>query len=174
MLFRSKLNFFPQEPSYEGKNIGTNNAEIINNMIVNIIENSYGKEYLRMDEEYFEEFSRAKKENSERIYMDEKTDRDYQNALNPMMEEIYFRLLKDAKTMDKNSVFYKHHILYIEDTTKYARRNKNCPDYRETPPDDMVVDFIAAMTDDYMVDLYRYLFPQGHYQVKYRGYFDNL
>lgn len=169
-----KLNFFQQEPDYNGKVIGTTNAQIINNMIVNIIENSYGKDYLRMDEEYFAELSRAKWENSQRIYMDEKTDRDYRETLNPMMEELYFCLLQDAKTMNKDSVFYKHHISYIEEITTYARKNKACPDYRETPPDDMVVDYIAAMTDDYLIDLYQYLFPRGRYQVHYRGYFDKI
>lgn len=169
-----KLNFFQQEPDYNGKIIGTTNAQIINNMIVNIIENSYGKDYLRMDEEYFAELSRAKWENSQRIYTDEKTDRDYRETLNPMMEDLYFRLLQDARTMNKDSVFYKHHITYIEEITAYARKNKACPDYRETPPDDMVVDYIAAMTDDYLIDLYQYLFPRGRYQVHYRGYFDSI
>jgi len=167
-----KLKLFPQEPDYSGNIIGTNNAEIINNMIVNIIENSYGKDYLCMDTDYFEEFSRAKTENSQLIYMDEKTDHIYRDTLNPMMEELYSRLLEDARTMNKNSVFYRHHIDYIQDITKYARKNKDCPDYRETPPNDMVVDFIAAMTDDYMIDLYSYLFPKGRYQVKYHGYFN--
>ncbi len=166
-----KLNLFTQEPHYNGSIIGTTNAQIINNMIVNIIENSYGKDYLRMDEEYFEEFSKAKAENSDWIYRDEKTDRIYQDTLNPMMEELYTHLLKDARSMDEHSIFYRHHIAYIEDITKYARKGKDCPDYRETPPDDMVVDFIAAMTDDYMIDLYRYLFPKGRYQVTYQGYF---
>lgn len=169
-----KLKLFSQEPSYQGEIIGTTNAQIINNMIVNIIENSYGKDYLRMDEEYFAEFSKAKTENSQRIYMDEKTDKVYRETLNPMMEELYFRLLKDAKAMNKNSIFYQHHIAYIEEITKYARKGKDCPEYRETPPDDMVVDYIAAMTDDYMIDLYQYLFPKGRYQVQYRGYFENV
>lgn len=166
-----KLNLFTREPNYNGNIIGTTNAEIINNMIVNIIENSYGKDYLRMDEDYFEEFSKAKTENSDWIYRDEKTDRIYQDKLNPMMEELYAHLLRDAKNMDEHSIFYRHHITYIEEITKYARQGKECPDYRETPPDDMVVDYIAAMTDDYMIDLYRHLFPKGRYQVKYQGYF---
>lgn len=35
----------------------------------------------------------------------------------------------------------------------------------------MVVDYIASMTDDYFVDLHRYLFPDSPYRVEYRGYF---
>ena len=38
---------------FEPSAIGTYNAEIINNLIVNIIENSYGKPYIKMDENHF-------------------------------------------------------------------------------------------------------------------------
>jgi len=36
----------------------------------------------------------------------------------------------------------------------------------------MVVDYIASMTDDYFVDLYKHLFPGSKYDVKYVGYFE--
>lgn len=166
-----KLHFFNEDPGYQNGVIGSTNAEIINNMIVNIIENSYGKGYLKMDPEYFAEFSRAKTENSQLIYRDDKTNHIYEEKLNPMMEELYNKLLADAKTMDKNSIFYRHHVEYIMEITKYAHRDE---DYRETEPNMMVVDYIAAMTDDYMVDLYKYLFPKGKYEVQYRGYFDEF
>ena len=39
--------------------IGTYNAEIINNLITNIVENSYGKPYIKMDEEHFEALKKA-------------------------------------------------------------------------------------------------------------------
>ena len=68
-----------------------------------------------------------------------------------MMEQIYEKLLGDAKAHNKDSVLYKHHIDYIND---------------------IVVDYIASMTDDYFVDLYHYLFPDGKYGVKYVGYFE--
>ena len=42
----------------------------------------------------------------------------------------------------------------------------------ECEPNAMVVDYIAGMTDDYFVDLYRHLFPGSKYDVKYVGYFE--
>ena len=85
-----------------------------------------------------------------------------------MMEQIYEKLLADAKAHNKESVLYKHHIDYINDITKYySTRN-----YEDNEPNDIVVDFIASMTDDYFVDLYHYLFPDGKYGVKYVGYFE--
>lgn len=156
------------EQSYQKSMIGTSNAEIINNMVVNIVENSYGKPYLKMDDEFFEAFSTGKKENYELIYRAEKVQSVYDNSIYPMMEQIYERLLADAKAHNKESVLYKHHIDYINDITKYySTRN-----YEDNEPNDIVVDYIASMTDDYFVDLYHYLFPDGKYGVKYVGYFE--
>jgi dGTPase len=85
-----------------------------------------------------------------------------------MMEQIYERMLADAKSHNKDSFLYKHHIEYIKDMTKYY----STVDYEDNDPNDIVVDYIASMTDDYFVDLYRYLFPDGKYDVKYVGYFE--
>lgn len=163
-----KLGLFDKKPEYANSAIGTQNAEIINNMIVNIIENSYGKDYIKMDEEYFEAFSAAKKENYQLIYGNEKIDNVYRDVINPMMEAMYDRLLVDAKDRNKDSILYKHHIEYVQNYIGYYSDVK----YEENDPDDIVVDFIASMTDDYFVEMYKYLFPNGKYDVKYIGYFE--
>ena len=163
-----KLGLFEKEPDFFGGKIGNTNAEIINNMIVNIVENSYGKNYLKMDKDYFEAFSQGKKENYEMIYGNVKVGKVYEEEINPMMEEIYLRLLKDAKSHNKESVLYRHHIAYVKKMTGYY----SDVDYEENTPDDIVVDYIASMTDDYFVDLYKYLFPKGKHEVKYIGYFN--
>lgn len=163
-----KLGLFDSEPEYFGGKIGSTNAEIINNMIVNIVENSYGKNYLKMDEEFFQAFSKGKSENYEMIYGNKKVQRVYDEEINPMMEEIYCRLLEDAKAHNKNSIIYKHHISYVNKLAGYYSGN----DYENNTPEDIVVDFIASMTDDYFVDLYKYLFPKGKHKVEYIGYFD--
>ena len=163
-----KLGLFEKEPDFFGGKIGNTNAEIINNMIVNIVENSYGKNYLKMDKNYFEAFSQGKTENYEMIYGNVKVGKVYEEEINPMMEEIYLRLLKDAKSHNKESVLYKHHIAYVKKMTGYY----SDVDYEENTPDDIVVDYIASMTDDYFVDLYKYLFPKGKHEVKYIGYFN--
>ena len=156
------------EQSYQKSKIGTSNAEIINNMVVNIVENSYGKPYLKMDDDFFEAFSNGKKENYELIYRAEKVQSVYDNSIYPMMEQIYEKLLADAKAHNKESVIYKHHIDYINDITKYY----STQNYEENNPNDIVADYIASMTDDYFVDLYHHLFPNGKYSVKYIGYFE--
>lgn len=163
-----KVGLFSKEPRYTGGKIGTSNAEIINNMIVNIVENSYGKPYLKMDEDYYKAFSMGKRENYKMIYENEMVDKVYKDQIHPMIEEIYKRLLADAKAHNKDSVLYKHHISYINELTHYYTDTR----YEENEPNAIVVDFIASMTDDYFIDLYKYLFPKGKYEVKYIGYFD--
>lgn len=162
-----KLGLFEKSPEYYSGSIGTTNAEIINNMIVNIIENSYGKDYLMMDADFFEAFSKGKEENYEQIYGNEKLEQVYREQLDPMFEEVYHRLLKDMKAHNRKSVIYTHHIDYIKSLTRYYSDG----DYEAYAPDDIVVDYIASMTDDYFVDLYDYLFPGGKYEVNYIGYF---
>jgi len=164
-----KLGLFEKKPEYTSGKIGTSNAEIINNMIVNIVENSYGKEYLKMDQEYFDAFSAGKKENYELIYRIDKVEKVYVENLNPMMEQMYEKLLADAEVKDKDSILYKHHVEYVNNLMKYNSHKWN---YAECEPNDMVVDYIASMTDDYFVDLYKYLFPKSTYDVKYVGYFE--
>ena len=160
---------------FSSGNIGTTNAEIINNMTVSIIEHSYGKPYISMDEETYEAFSRAKAENYAQIYGNPQIDSMYNDNIKPMFDALYAELLKQAKNPDKNSILYKHHIEYLRTANRAARYfdTKDFLDaYMSGSPDDIVVDFIASMTDDYFIDLYHYLFPNGKYDVKYVSYFE--
>ena len=164
-----KLGLFDKKPEYTGGKIGISNAEIINNMIVNLVENSYGKEYLKMDKEYFDAFSAGKKENYELIYKIDKLEIVYEDSIFPMMEQMYEKLLEDAKAHNVKSVLYEHHVKYIQSIMKYS---PNKWDYEGCEPNAMVTDYIASMTDDYFVDLYKHLLPGSKYDVKYIGYFE--
>ncbi|MBQ7832158.1 MAG: HD domain-containing protein [Lachnospiraceae bacterium] len=164
-----RLGVYEDSDAFSGNVIGKTNAEIINNMTVNIIENSYGKDHLEMDDAFYEAFSLAKKENYQRIYKKKDVEQVYDEAIYPMIEKMYEYLLKEAKDLSKDSMLYKHHISYVEDMTKHYRRGMA---YRETAPDELVVDYIASMTDDYFVELFRYLFPDSTLKVEYKGYFE--
>ncbi len=152
--------------AFERGAIGVSNTEIINNLIVNIIENSYGKPYISMDREHFEALRLAKKENYKLIYGDDRSRAD--PRIRPMMAEIYEQMKKDLLAGRERSPVFTHHINYILPT----RRKRRIP-YEENDPDQIVVDYIASMTDDYFVDLYNYLFPKSRIDIKYVGYFDS-
>ena len=164
-----KLGFIESEKEFGSALIGRTNAEIINNMIVNIIENSYGKDYIKMDDEYFEAFSSAKKENYQKIYQSDKIESVYKEKIYPMFDDLYGEILKQAKSGKEDTIFYRHHLKYIEEITKPYRR---LSDYRDERVEETVVDYLAGMTDDYFVEIYEHLFPDSKIKVEYRGYFD--
>lgn len=152
---------------FSGGTLGTYNAEIINNLIVNIVENSYGKPYIKMDDEHFNDLKRLKDDNYKLIYRQDAVEEELQTVIKPMMTEIYDKLLDDLEKENKNSPVFTHHINFINKT--HYKREKP---YEDTENNQIVVDYIASMTDDYFVDLYAYLFPESEKKIIYKGYFD--
>lgn len=148
--------------------IGSINAEIVNNLTVNIIENSYGKGYVKLDETHFAALRRAKQEDYDLIYRNEKVERELNENVRPMAEELYEKLLRDLNEGRTNSPVFRHHIAYLDQP--YYSRKRSMP-YEETEHNQIVVDYIASMTDDYFVDLYEYLFPHGKYKIRFKTYF---
>lgn len=151
---------------FENGIIGRNNAEIINNLSVNIIENSYGKDYIKLDEKYFKALSEAKKQNFDVIYRDKKVKQTLDNVIRPMMGDIYERLLDDLLRGNRDSPVFSHHISYVN-KAHYKRKEP----YENSAPDTIVADYIASMTDDYFIDLHSYLFPESNLKIDYVGYF---
>jgi len=161
-----KANILSPE-SYSPSGIGEHNAEIINNLIVNIIENSYGHDYIKMDEEHFKALSKAKQENYKKIYLTPAVTEKFNSTIKPMMTDIYEKLLSDLLSGDRTSPIFTHHIAYVNK----AHYERDIP-YEDTEPNQLVVDYIASMTDDYFIDLHRHLFPTSPHKIEYKGYFD--
>ena len=149
--------------------IGSINSEIINNLVVNIIENSYGQPYIKLDEEHFRAVQSCKRENYSMIYANEPGRVILNRVVEPMMREIYEQLLEDLQQDKADSPIFRHHINYVNQS-RYARSVS----YEKTEPNQIIVDYIASMTDDYLIDLHRYLFPDSNYYVEYTGYFNDL
>lgn len=152
---------------FESTQIGSLNAEIINNLVVNIVENSYGKPYIKMDSEHFEALKKAKSDNYELIYNNQAVKDTVNRTVRPMMSEMYGRLLADLKNGKRNSPIFTHHI----DLVSKAHYKRDIP-YEETEKNQIAVDYIASMTDDYFVDLYSFLFPKSRIKIEYKGYFE--
>ncbi len=154
--------------SFSSSSIGNFNAAIINNMVVNIIENSYGKDYIAMDEECFRSLKEAKKENYELIYCSKEVSRLQEEKIAPMFDDLYKKLCFDLESQNTNSPIFTQHIDFINNCRKYYSDD----DYAATEPVQIIVDYIASMTDDYLVELYDYFYP-GKNKIKYFAYFDN-
>ena len=152
---------------FEETALGKENAEMVNNLIVNVIENSYGKPYIKLDFAHFDALRRAKRENYEKIYNHAGKHTGLGGVLEPMMRNVYEQLLEDVKTQSKSSPIFTHHIAHVNRVSA----NRQTP-YETEEPNQLVVDYIASMTDDYFIELHEFLFKNSKYKVKYRGYFD--
>ena len=155
------------ESTFMDDDIGSINAEIINNLCVNVIENSYGKPYIKLDSKHFKALQKARTENYRLIYHNAASLANLDTSVKPMMAEIYEQLLEDLKQENKYSPIWRHHINIINRT--YYKRNTP---YEATEPNQIVVDYIASMTDDYFIALHKYLFPDSSLRVKYKDYFN--
>ncbi|MCM1181254.1 MAG: HD domain-containing protein [Clostridium sp.] len=164
-----RANLISDDSIFEEQAFGKSNPEIINNLIVNIVENSYGRDCIIMDDEYYKAIKATKKENYDKIYFNEAVDKTYQETIRPMFHMMYERLLADMKAGDTSSIIYRHHIEFVMENTASYGYDKYL---EETGHEQMVVDFMASMTDDYFVDLFEYLFPESKYKVLYVSYFE--
>lgn len=153
------------ENDFEKTVIGNLNAEIINNLSVNIIKNSYGKNYIKLDADYFADLVKAKKQNYKTLYLNKSAD--VEDTVNEMMILTFEKLLDDLTSGKENSPIFTHHVAYVN-KSHYNKGN----DYLKEEKCQIVVDYIASMTDDYFIDLYNHLFPNSKLKIEYKGYFD--
>jgi dGTPase len=154
-------------PTYETTEVGIHNAEIINNLTVDLIENSYGKDHLLFSEKAFQALRDIKQENFQLIYDNEQINRTSEGVVEAMFGRLYERLRAELLSKDEDSYIFRHHVSFVE-----RRRGmyRDAQSYREEPPDQIVVDYLASMTDDYFVDLHALLVPQET-TIEYVPYF---
>lgn len=163
-----KTDTLPSEELFSETPLGKHNAAIINNLCVNIIEKSYKKDCISMDEEYFSALSKIKEENYRLIYGSKRV-KEIEALLRPMFREVYEKLRGDLAKNRTSSPIFCHHLDFIKEHGKYYRKNN----YREeTSLDQTVIDYIASMTDDYFIELYEHLFPDKKSPLSYTPYFN--
>ena len=158
-----------RKQKFKNEKIGSQNAAMINNLTVDIIENSYGKDYIMLSHEAYNDLKTAKKENYDLIYKNEAVNNEYEEIIKPMFRKMYGELLNQLINKDENAIIYKHHIKFVENQTKYYKCEHN---YADTEKNQMVVDYIASMTDDYFLALYDKLFPDSKSTIVYKSYFE--
>ena len=168
-----RAHLITDETQFTSREIGTANAAIINNLTVDIINNSYGKNYILMSPEYYNDLKTAKKENYEKIYMSPAVSTELDTLIKPMFSKLYYKLLDDITKKDKRSTIWKHHIEFMRENTGWYADDGNTP-YEDTDPNMITADYIASMTDDYFIDLYEFLFPTDKMPVQYKSYFEDI
>ncbi|MCH5166142.1 MAG: HD domain-containing protein [Clostridiales bacterium] len=154
--------------------IGSKNRDIISNVTQDVIANSLDKPYLSLSRDVFEALEHCKDENNEKIYRRPEVRRPYDEIIRPMMRKMYFKLLTDLENKDEESIIYRHYLFDEYIYANYFGENNISPELFAREPNDVVVDFIASMSDDYLLDAFAFLFPNDKLndKVRYVGYFD--
>lgn len=149
------------------------NKELINNLILNIVENSLNKGYLQIDRITHEFLNKVKDENNELIYQNDKITAPYYEIIRPMMGRIYEKMIDDFTKHNFQSPIYKHYLNHPI-LGNYCRKSVSNRKIIISA-DEVVVDYIASMTDDYFIDLYVKLFGKDKFSkaIKYVPYFEN-
>ena len=151
--------------------MGKANAQIINNLTADIVNESYGRDRIAMSEAMFNDLKRAKRQNYEIIYNKEGLAASDGITVGEMFEEVYEKLLGDLTEGREESAIFRHHIDYLARKSRSITRESYVG---ATEPNQIVVDYIASMTDSYFMALYTHLFPEYATQIQLRGYCADL
>ncbi len=127
-------------PNNIKETLGDNNSDIVNSIVVDIIENSYGKNEIVLSDKVFDSVNELLKFNYEKIYNNANTFSDltyYKESVN----KLYYFLLNDLIENKQNSRVYKS---FLHDMDKSYIEN--------TDNKKIIIDYIAGMTDDYFIN----------------------
>ncbi|MHA1232965.1 MAG: deoxyguanosinetriphosphate triphosphohydrolase family protein [Candidatus Helarchaeota archaeon] len=125
--------------------LGNNNRDIINNLALDLIKNSRDVDEIRYSKEVGKALEKLKDFNYNRIYENpDIRNEEEKNKIKNMFNRIYYYFLKKLEMGDENSEIYKDHINLIG--KKYLDN---------TPSEEIVIDYIAGMTDTYFLDIFK-------------------
>lgn len=122
--------------------LGETNAEIVNTLVLDIINNSFDKPYIKMSKRVYNALDCLIKFNYDKIY----------NVINASRELKYYQEMYDAvfynykmalEKQDKSSDIYKVFLNDMSD--EYLNKTTNAR---------KVIDYMSGMTDDYFINRY--------------------
>lgn len=119
--------------------LGDTNSKIVNTIVLDIVKNSYGKNYISLSDKVFKAVNDLKDFNYKNIYYKANSKADLENY-KKQINFLYNKYLNDLNQSNKHSFIYKNFIKTMSDDY-----NKNNSNQRK------VLDFIAGMTDDYLL-----------------------
>ena len=125
--------------------LGKNNGDIINTFVMDIIENSMDKPYIKMSDEINKAMVELQKFNYENIYYRAVTD-EQRKMYRDMMNFVFYKNLEFLNNKDVESDIYKVYLNSMSDEYKNNTCNAR-----------IVIDYIAGMTDDYFIEEHKKL-----------------
>jgi dGTPase len=130
--------------------LGDNNRDIVNNLVIDVIENSYGKGYVALSGGTAAALRSLREFNNANIYNNPKI-KSEASKVERMFTMLFETFLEDLEKADKSSRIFKNYLdgLSPEKQKRYLDG---------TPNAGVVRDFIAGMTDDYFNDTFREIY----------------
>lgn len=123
--------------------LGVTNSEIINNIIIDLVNNSLDKDYLKLSDDVFEALKALKKFNYEHIY-NKANSKEMLELYNDCFDKVFNKYLEDLNNENKESNIYK--IFLDGMNQEYLNNTSNAR---------KVIDYIAGMTDDFILKEYK-------------------
>lgn len=123
--------------------LGDNNRDIIATINADIINNSYGKPYIKMSDEVYKAIVELKQFNYDNIYSKANTKEEinyYTRGFNLLFDKYLHDIEYNTKDSD----------IFVDFLDK-----KNDEYTKNTVPKRMVIDFLAGMTDEYFISKYK-------------------
>ncbi len=136
----NRLGIFNKDtlPENVVKYLGTENTQIMNSIIEDIIKNSYGKPYISMSKEVYDAVKTLKKFNYDNIYYQAITQEDRKRYSNTI-ETLYSVYSRALDLEDKENDIYK---IYLKDMNEdYIKNNSDAQ---------IIIDYISGMTDNFL------------------------
>lgn len=135
------------------KVLGKNNGEIINTLVMDVIENSYGHDIIRLSDEKGHALKELIEENYERIYKADKIKR-YEKTTENMLEGLFESLYGAVTTMSTEEMEASELELHRQFGT-FIRQHA----YNPTETDEhKVADFLSGMTDGYAIKAFESIY----------------
>ena len=125
--------------------LGNTNSSIVNTLITDIIKNSFNRNYIAMSDKVFNALKELKKLNYLNIYSKSSTSEE-KRYWKECFNAVFKNSLLSLKIEDYNAPIYK--VFLNNMSEKYLKNTSN---------ERKVLDYIAGMTDDYILNEYSHI-----------------
>ncbi len=134
-------------PKAVKKDLGESNTDIINSLVTDIIINSYNRDEISYSSNIAERLFELKKFNIERIYKNPKL-KAKKTRFKTAFIYLFDKFLDDLKQGNEDSLIFKEWIFN-------RGKNKGADYVGKNLPEQVVIDYIASMTDRYFYNTFK-------------------
>lgn len=122
--------------------LGSTNKEMVNTFIMDVIENSINKPYIKLSTKIYQALEELKAFNYKYIYLKANSENDIKNLEN-MLKTLFLKYVNDIKQNNQESNIIRSYLNNMCDT--YKKNNSI---------EQIVIDYLAGMTDEYCLKEY--------------------